>query len=60
MSLWQALLLMGGVTTSILFFFCHGKFVPPVFEGPAGKRDFFFFPDDYTLMLDLRTLAGFF
>lgn len=52
---------MGGVTTSILFFFCHGKFVPPVFEGPAGKRDFFFFfPDDYTLMLDLRTLAGFF
>lgn len=39
---------MGGVTASILFFFCCGKFVP-VFESLAGKK--LFFPEDYTFML---------
>lgn len=41
MSLQQALLHMGGVSTSILF--CCGKLVPPVFESPAGSpwQDFF-------------------
>lgn len=59
MSLWQSPLLMGGVTTSILFFFSYGKFVSAVFEGLANERASF--PKNYTLiMLDLRALACFF
>lgn len=57
MSLRQAPLLMGGVTTSILFFFCCGKFVTPVFESAASERASF--SEDYTLMLELGALADF-
>lgn len=53
----QSILCMGGVTASILFFFYCGKFVPSVFNGPAGKR--FFFNKNCT-MLDLGALVGFF
>lgn len=39
----QSILHLGGVTASLLFFFYCGKFVPSVFEGPAGKKILFFF-----------------
>lgn len=54
----QSILRLGGVTASILFFFYCGKFVPSVFEGPAGKKILFFHKK--CTMLDLGALVGFF
>lgn len=55
----QSILHLGGVTASLLFFFYCGKFVPSVFEGPAGKKILFFFHKKCT-MLDLGALVGLF